>query len=177
MWQLLKRTNLSQWILVAMVMGLLLGLFLPAISVHLNPLSSTIFMRLIKSLIAPLLFSTLVVGIAGHCEDLRQMGRLAVKAFVYFEVVTTIALFIGLGAVNLARPGVGIDTTKTGAEKAQEFAGKQASVDSFLEHVFPASVVEAAAKNEVLQLVIWAIYLVAVLVPYLSPARAKALVS
>ena len=126
MWQLLKRTNLSQWILVAMVMGLLLGLFLPAISVHLNPLSCTIFMRLIKSLIAPLLFSTLVVGIAGHCEDLRQMGRLAVKAFVYFEVVTTIALFIGLGAVNLARPGVGIDTTKTGAEKAQEFAGKQA---------------------------------------------------
>ena len=82
MWQLLKRTTLSQWILVAMVMGLLLGLFLPAISVHLNPLSSTIFMRLIKSLIAPLLFSTLVVGIAGHCEDLRQMGRLAVKAFV-----------------------------------------------------------------------------------------------
>jgi proton glutamate symport protein len=157
MWQLLKRTTLSQWILVAMVMGLLLGLFLPAISVHLNPLSRTIFMRLIKSLIAPLLFSTLVVGIAGHCEDLRQMGRLAVKAFVYFEVVTTIALFIGLGAVNLARPGVGIDTTKTGAEKAQEFAGKQASVDSFLEHVFPASVVEAAAKNEVLQLVIWAV--------------------
>ncbi|RLS39226.1 MAG: dicarboxylate/amino acid:cation symporter [Planctomycetota bacterium] len=155
--QILRRISLSQWILVAMVAGVLLGLFLPQVSLHLNPLSSTIFMRLIKSLIAPLLFATLVVGIAGHCEDLRQMGRLAIRAFVYFEVATTVALFIGLGAVNLTRPGVGIDTTRANAEQAQVFAGKQASVDTFLEHVFPASVVEAAAKNEVLQLVIWAV--------------------
>jgi proton glutamate symport protein len=157
MLRILTRISLSQWILLAMVAGLLLGLFLPRVSLHLNPLSSTIFMRLIKSLIAPLLFSTLVVGIAGHCEDLRVMGRLAIRSLIYFEVVTTLALFIGLGAVNLARPGAGIDTSSVGAEKAQEFAGKQASVDSFLEHVFPASIVEAAAKNEVLQLVIWAV--------------------
>lgn len=155
--QVLRRINLSQWILIAMVVGLILGLFFPAVSLHLNPLSSTIFMRLIKSLIAPLLFATLVVGIAGHCEDLRQMGRLAIRSFIYFEVVTTIALFIGLGAVNLTQPGIGIEAVEGKASEAKDLAVKQASVESFLEHVFAASVVEAAAKNEVLQLVIWAV--------------------
>ena len=111
----LGRLSLTHWILIAMVVGGLLGWLVPEASQALKPFSS-IFLRLIKSLIAPLLFSTLVVGIAGHCEDLRVMGRLAVRSLVYFEVVTTLALFIGLGAVNLARPGVGIDTTRAGAD-------------------------------------------------------------
>lgn len=160
----LGRISLTQWILFAMPLGFLLGYLKPEIGLHLDPLSSTIFMRLIKSLISPLIFSTLVVGIAGHCDDLRRMGRLALKAFLYFEVVTTLALVIGLSAVNLTQPGVGVTTPSQTTEelakataKAGSLAKDQATATSFLEHVFPASVVDAAAKNEVLQLVIWSI--------------------
>ena len=75
---------------------------------HLKPLS-TIFLRMIKSLIAPLIFATLVVGIAGHGDDMKRVGRLALKSLIYFEIVTTLALFIGLAAVNLTKPGVGVN--------------------------------------------------------------------
>ena len=147
-----------------MPLGFLLGYQWPEIGKTLDPLSSIIFMRLIKSLISPLIFSTLVVGIAGHCDDLRRMGRLALKAFLYFEVVTTLALVIGLTAVNLTHPGIGVTSASqstlelaTATEKASSLAKNQATTTSFLEHVFPASVVDAAAKNEVLQLVFWSI--------------------
>ena len=161
---LLGKISLTQWILIAMPLGFLLGYQWPEIGKTLDPLSSTIFMRLIKSLISPLIFSTLVVGIAGHCDDLRRMGRLALKAFLYFEVVTTLALVIGLTAVNLTHPGIGVTSASqsteelaTATEKASSLAKNQATATSFLEHVFPASVVDAAAKNEVLQLVFWSI--------------------
>ncbi len=161
---LLGKISLTQWILIAMPLGFLLGYQWPEIGKTLDPLSSTIFMRLIKSLISPLIFSTLVVGIAGHCDDLRRMGRLALKAFLYFEVVTTLALVIGLTAVNLTHPGIGVTSASqstlelaTATEKASSLAKNQATTTSFLEHVFPASVVDAAAKNEVLQLVFWSI--------------------
>ena len=161
---LLGKISLTQWILIAMPLGFLLGYQWPEIGKTLDPLSSIIFMRLIKSLISPLIFSTLVVGIAGHCDDLRRMGRLALKAFLYFEVVTTLALVIGLTAVNLTHPGIGVTSASqstlelaTATEKASSLAKNQATTTSFLEHVFPASVVDAAAKNEVLQLVFWSI--------------------
>ena len=161
---LLGKFSLTQWILIAMPLGFLLGYQWPEIGKTLDPLSSIIFMRLIKSLISPLIFSTLVVGIAGHCDDLRRMGRLALKAFLYFEVVTTLALVIGLTAVNLTHPGIGVTSASqstlelaTATEKASSLAKNQATTTSFLEHVFPASVVDAAAKNEVLQLVFWSI--------------------
>lgn len=161
---LLGKISLTQWILIAMPLGFLLGYQWPEIGKTLDPLSSIIFMRLIKSLISPLIFSTLVVGIAGHCDDLRRMGRLALKAFLYFEVVTTFALVIGLTAVNLTHPGIGVTSASqstlelaTATEKASSLAKNQATTTSFLEHVFPASVVDAAAKNEVLQLVFWSI--------------------
>ena len=161
---LLGKISLTQWILIAMPLGFLLGYQWPEIGKTLDPLSSIIFMRLIKSLISPLIFSTLVVGSAGHCDDLRRMGRLALKAFLYFEVVTTLALVIGLTAVNLTHPGIGVTSASqstlelaTATEKASSLAKNQATTTSFLEHVFPASVVDAAAKNEVLQLVFWSI--------------------
>ncbi|MBA4063420.1 MAG: dicarboxylate/amino acid:cation symporter [Isosphaera sp.] len=122
---------------------------------HLKPLS-TIFLRMIKSLIAPLIFATLVVGIAGHGDDMRRVGRLALKSIIYFEIVTTLALFIGLAAVNLARPGDGVPLAADPAT-GKELAAKQTTVAGVLEHIVPASVFAAAADNEVLQIVFWSI--------------------
>jgi proton glutamate symport protein len=121
----------------------------------LKPLS-TIFLRMIKSLIAPLIFATLVVGIAGHGDDMKRVGRLAFKSLLYFELVTTLALFIGLAAVNLTRPGDGVKLGAT-AEQGQEFAKKTQTLGDFLNHVVPESVFDAAVKNEVLQIVFWSI--------------------
>ena len=84
---------------------------------NLKPLS-TIFLRMIKSLIAPLIFATLVVGIAGHGDDMKRVGRLAFKSLLYFEIVTTLALFIGLAAVNFTKPGVGVNLDAPAKEGA-----------------------------------------------------------
>ena len=102
----LDRRSLTSWILISMVLGALVGHHWPEVGQGLRLLSQ-IFLRMIKTIIAPLIFSTLVVGIAGH-SNLRQVGRMGVKALVYFEVVTTIALFIGLAAINISKAGVGV---------------------------------------------------------------------
>src|SRR5258708_37109882 len=94
-----ERKSLTTWILFSMVLGGEIGHDFPGAAVNLRVLS-LVFLRMIKTIIAPLLFGTLVVGIAGH-SDLKQVGRMGIKALIYFEVVTTIALFIGLGAINL----------------------------------------------------------------------------
>src|SRR5262245_13388557 len=108
----LRRVTLSQWIVVSMVVGILVGWLFPesARATHgwaatdLNVLS-TIFLKMIKSLIVPLLFATLVVGIAGHGDDMKKVGRLAFRSILYFEFVTTLALVVGLAAVNLIKIG------------------------------------------------------------------------
>ncbi len=133
-----------------MVLGVLFGQFFPEAARHLTPVSN-MFLRLIKSIIAPLLFGALVYGIAGS-GSAKAMGRIGVKAIVYFEIATTAALFIGLGAVNLVRPGEGV-TLQKGAQAALPQA--QTTFASVLEHVFPASVVDAMARGEVLQLVVF----------------------
>src|SRR6516225_9217880 len=101
----LKRT-LTAWIFIAMLLGAEIGHDFPRLATDLRVLAM-IFLRLIKTIIAPLLFATLTVGIAGH-SNLRQVGRLGLRSIVFFEVVTTIALVIGLVAINLAKPGVGV---------------------------------------------------------------------
>ncbi|HXY18560.1 MAG TPA: dicarboxylate/amino acid:cation symporter [Gemmatimonadales bacterium] len=153
MWTFLKRRTLTQWILAGMVAGALLGWLEPDLGVKLQPLS-TVFLRAIKSIIVPLVFATLVGGIAGHGDDLKKVGRLALRAIIYFEVVTTLALVVGLVAVNLARPGVGVALGATGAGPE---AGTPASLASVLQHIVPQSFFEAAAQNEVLQVVVWSI--------------------
>src|SRR5712672_2807059 len=102
----MKRVSLTSWILIALAAGVAFGAVFPAPAKELGILGS-IFLRLIKSIIAPLLFGTLVSGIAGT-GNVKTMGRIGAKAILYFEIVTTIALFIGLGAVNLVKPGVGV---------------------------------------------------------------------
>ena len=118
---------------------------------------STIFLRMIKSLIVPLLLSTLVVGIAGHGDDMKKVGRLALRSIIYFEIVTTIALVIGLVAVNWTKPGIGVDLGAATAQQGSEFASRQTTISGMLEHTVPQSFFEAAAQNEVLQIVFFAI--------------------
>ncbi len=153
--QLLRRITLTKWILISMVIGVFIGWLWPDIGVTLKPLS-TIFLRMIKSIIVPIIFGTLVVGIAGHGDDMKRVGRLALKSIIYFEIVTTLALFIGLAAVNIVRPGDGVNL-QASAEEGQKLAGNTQSGTTFLEHVVPQSFFEAATKNEVLQIVFFSI--------------------
>src|SRR5947208_1076101 len=162
MWTFLRRRTLTQWILAGMIVGVALGWLFPAFAVSLRPISS-VFLRMIKSIIVPLIFGTLVVGIAGHGDDMKRVGRLALKSIVYFEIVTTLALGIGLLAVNIVEPGAGVALTATeaGAAGAAGAAATPASnpvtFSSVLEHIVPQSFFEAAAQNEMLQIVFWSV--------------------
>jgi len=147
---MLKRISLTAWILIAVVAGIAFGAMLPGPAKELGILGA-IFLRLIKSIIAPLLFGTLVVGIAGT-GNVKTMGRIGGKAILYFEVVTTIALFVGLGAANLVRPGVGVDLSKT---TEPDLPAASASLSQILEHTFPTSIIDSMAKGEVLQIVVF----------------------
>ncbi|HZA97834.1 MAG TPA: cation:dicarboxylase symporter family transporter [Gemmatimonadales bacterium] len=155
LWSFLRRISLTKWILIAMVIGALIGWLNPDLGTSLKPLS-TVFLRLIKSIVVPIIFGSLVIGIAGHGDDMKRVGRLALKSIIYFEIVTTIALVVGLVAVNLTRPGVGIRLSES-AQQGQELAQKTTSFGSFLEHIVPQSFFEAAASNQVLQIVVFAI--------------------
>ncbi len=156
-----RKLSSTQWIAIAMVVGILVGWLFPAAD---HPAlftaakaTSAVFLRMIKSLIVPLLFSTLVVGIAGHGDDMKKVGRLAFRAIVYFELVTTVALFLGLGAVNLVRPGDGINLSGATTDKAAELATTKITFSGVIEHMVPQSFFEAATHNEVLQIVFFAI--------------------
>jgi proton glutamate symport protein len=134
-------------------MGLLLGIFAPSIASRLSPISN-IFLRLIKSIIAPLIFGTLVAGIA-HVGNIRAMGRIGLKAIIYFEVVTTFALFLGLAAVNLLRPGEGMQLGSP--NQPSSLGAPKSDMSTILEHTFPASIVDAMARGEVLQIVVFSL--------------------
>ncbi len=150
----MKRLSLTAWIFIAMVLGIALGIASPGangIAVQLAPISN-IFLRLIKSIIAPLLFGTLVAGIAGT-GSVKAMGRIGAKALLYFEIATTIALFLGLGMVNLIRPGDGLKIERSAAELNLPAASMK--IGDILEHTFPTSVFDSMARGDVLQLVVF----------------------
>ena len=147
-----KKNRLTIYIFIGMAVGLVIGTLWPQTGETLKPLG-TIFIRLIKSIIAPLIFATLVVGIAGHADS-RAVGRMGLKAIVYFEVVTTVALFLGLAFVNAVKPGVGV--ALRGGD-ISSLAAKPQKLADVLVHVFPQSFFQAAADGEVLQVVIFAI--------------------
>jgi len=147
------RRSLTAWIFVAMLLGAEIGHDLPGVATNLRVLAM-IFLRLIKTIIAPLLFATLVVGIAGH-SNLRQVGRLALRSIIYFEVVTTIALVIGLVAINLAKPGVGVQLPTMTTSEASGMA--KLSAEDTLLHAFPENIAKAVADNAVLQVVIFSL--------------------
>lgn len=155
------RVSSTQWIFIAMVVGIALGYFFPAAEYPAlavaEKATSSVFLRMIKSLIVPLLFSTLVVGIAGHGDDMKKVGRLAFRSIVYFEIVTTLALIIGLVAVNWIKPGVGVNLSAASADAGANYAKTEITFLGVIEHMVPQSFFEAAAKNEVLQIVFFAI--------------------
>jgi proton glutamate symport protein len=155
MWDRLKKISLTRWILIGMALGIVFGWLMPDTAQQVRPLS-TMFLRMIKSIIVPIIFATLVIGIAGHGDDMKRVGRLALKSIIYFEVVTTLALFIGLAAVNLTKPGVGIQLSGS-REQGTQLAANQNTFSGVLEHIVPQNFFEAASRNEVLQVVFWTI--------------------
>ena len=150
----LRRVSLTGWIFLGMAAGILVGWLAPGFAVELRPLS-TMFLRMIKSVVVPIIFGTLVIGIAGHGDDLKRIGRLALKSIGYFWLMTTAALAIGLLAGNVVRPGLGVVLPPPDPHAPIPTAAPT-TFGGFLEHIVPRSVVEAAANGEVLQIVFWA---------------------
>ena len=146
------KKSLTAWIMVSMVLGVLIGYEYPAFSQELKFLRQ-IFLNLVKAIVAPLLFSTLVVGIAGH-SNLKQVGRLGWKSLLYFEVVTTIALIIGLVAINITQAGTGIIQPEV-LEKLPET--KPLSWDEHIVDIFPSNFIKAIYDGKVLQIVVFSV--------------------
>ena len=152
--------SLTVQIMVGLVLGILVGWLEPEWGKAVKPMAD-IFLRMIKMIIAPLIFSTLVIGIAGT-GDFKKVGRIGLKAIIYFEIATTIALLIGLFTVNVFKPGQYIPQTisqeSAPAQAATNLVQQPQSGSDFLIHVFPTSVVDAMARGDILQLVIFSLF-------------------
>jgi Na+/H+-dicarboxylate symporter len=163
----IQRRSLTTWIFVAMVLGAVIGHDLPRIALGYDPTTpppagapeplslrilSLVFFRLIKTITAPIIFATLVVGIAGHA-DLRQVGRMGIKSLVYFEIVTTVALFLGLGMANLIRPGAGITLPPT----HETLSAPRTSAGDIVLHAFPENIAKSVAEGQILQVVVFGV--------------------
>lgn len=162
-----KSNRLTLYIILAMIAGILLGYlihtqsspeFIKSFSINIK-LLTTIFLRLVQMIIAPLVFSTLVVGIA-KLGDLKTVGRVGGKAMLWFITASLASLLLGMLLVNLFKPGAGIDLSNADVSGAKDLMGKtqEFNIQKFIEHVFPKSVIEAMANNEILQLVIFSIF-------------------
>jgi len=151
----IRRRTLTPWIFVAMVAGAELGYDFPAFAVNLRVFSD-IFLRLVKTIVAPLIFATMVTGIAGH-GDLKSVGRMGVKSLIYFEVITTLAMVIGLAAINISKAGVGL--LMPTAAGASETLAKVAPThwDDFLLHIFPENIAKSVADGQILQVAVFAV--------------------
>jgi len=150
------RLSLTAQIMIGLVVGVLIGWLRPEWGNKVYFLRD-IFLNLIKSIIGPLVFSTLVVGIAGG-GDLRKLGRMGVKALIYFELVTTAALFIGLAVVNLAKPGIGVPLVSNQSDVIQKIGeNPPRTLTETLVHVFPSSVVDSLVRGDILQIVAFAV--------------------
>jgi proton glutamate symport protein len=155
-----KGISLTTWIFIGMVLGVLVGALFPSFGVALRPYGR-MFITMIKAIIAPLVFATLVVGIAG-AGNMKTVGRIGLKAIIYFELATTFALLIGLGAGNLVQPGHGIMLTQQSGEAQKipgmdfkEMATHQQSPGEIVQHLFTSSIVDSAARGDVLQIVVF----------------------
>jgi len=147
------KKNLTTWILISMVIGALIGHEFPVIGQNMRVLSQ-VFLKMIKTIIAPILFSTLVVGIAGH-SNLKQVGRMGWKSILYFEIVTTFALFIGLFAINISKAGVGIKMPPDVHETLPDV--QQQTWQDIILHVFPENIAKSIYHAEVLPIVVFSV--------------------
>jgi hypothetical protein len=154
-----KRKKLALWIFAAMIIGVAVGIDFPMFSLEMERLG-VIFLRLIKSLVAPLIFATLVVGIAGH-TNMKQLGRIGLKSILYFEIITTMALFVGLLAINVSKAGVGVHVEARAEDKAKsEKILEQTKEGNHRDHIveiFPENIAKSIFNNEVLQIVVFSV--------------------
>lgn len=150
-------SNLTVQVLVAITLGVLLGALAPDLGKAMRPLGDT-FVKLVKMVIGPIIFLTIVLGVA-NMADLKKVGKVGGKAFLYFEVVTTFALAIGLVIVNVTRPGDGVDISALAKGDISQYtkAGESMQFVDFITHIVPVSVVDAFAKGEILQIVFFAV--------------------
>ncbi len=158
----MKHSKLTALIFIALFLGVIVGHFAPDFAVKMRPFAE-IFLRMVKMIIAPLLFATLVVGIAGH-GDAKSLGKIGLKTIIYFEIVTTLALIIGLTMGNIFKPGVGfVSGTSAHAVQMQEASLMAAthahtSIGAMVTDVFPTSIIDAMAKGNLLQIVVFSIF-------------------
>ena len=156
----MKSKKLTLWIFLALIFGIVFGWVAPQYAVKMQPLADA-FLRMIKMIIAPLLFATLTVGIAGH-GNIKSLGKVGVKTIVYFEVVTTIALFIGLGIGHICAPGKGFNLAANPVQlkmaEAMSHANIHSSLSDMLVEIVPDSIVSAMAHGNLLQIVCFAIF-------------------
>jgi proton glutamate symport protein len=159
-----KRPGLTTQIFIGLVLGIAIGT-IPGVGKQIKPIAD-VFLHMIRMIIAPLLFATLVVGIAGM-RDFKSMGRVGLKAIIYFEVATTVALLIGLALVNLLQPGSGLppgtiaaamSASGTDPSKMATFVGQQQSGWDIVLHAFPTSVIDAMARGDILQIVVFSAF-------------------
>ena len=151
-----RRRTLTPWIFVAMVAGAEVGFDAPGFAVGLRVFSD-IFLRLIRTIVAPLILATLVTGIAGH-GDLRSVGRMGIKSLVYFEVLTTLALVIGLVAINISKAGVGLTLPTADGATASLAKVEPTHWQDFLLHVFPDNIAKSIAEGQILQVAVFAVF-------------------
>ncbi len=147
------RRSLTTWILLGLLAGAEIGHDAPAAALHLAILGQ-IFLRLIKTIVAPLLFGTLVSGIAGHA-DLKKVGRMGIKALIFFEAVTTLALFIGLAAINITRAGQGV-SMPAAIESAAPAVARPTAAELIL-RIFPENIAKSVGEGELLQVVVFSL--------------------
>lgn len=158
----LKHSKLTALIFIALLLGIIAGHFAPDFAVKMRPFA-VIFLRMVKMIIAPLLFATLVVGISGH-GDAKSLGKIGLKTIIYFEIVTTLALIIGLTTANIFKPGVGFNTGATSHALHMQEAGLMAathahtSVSEMVTTIFPTSIIDAMAQGNLLQIVVFSIF-------------------
>src|SRR5437667_6750351 len=148
-----SRRSLTTWIFVGLLAGAEFGHDWPSIAVNLQ-LLGTIFLRLIKVIIAPLLFGVLVVGIAGH-SDLKKVGRLGFKSLIYFEIVSTLAMLIGYAAIHLSRAGEGVHLPPSSAAQALNVSPHTAT--QLITDIFPENIAKSVAEGQVLQIVVFSV--------------------
>lgn len=160
--------NLTNWIITCMILGVFVGIDFPNAAVALQPLSKG-FIKLVKTIVAPIIFGTLVYGIAGH-SDLKQVGRMAWKSMLYFFCATTCAIFIGLAVINITQAGVGVDIQNMPHEELPTVKGPDPALETLPEHVhgiykfshfiydlFPENIIKSMYENQVLQVVVFSV--------------------
>lgn len=156
----MKNSKLTTTIFLALILGIVFGWIVPGFAVKLHPLA-VIFLKMVKMIIAPLLFATLVVGIAGH-GDVKSLGKVGLKTLVYFEIVTTLALIIGLSVGNIFKPGAGFGVVvnphhlKTAAEMATVHV--HSSITEMIVDIFPTSIIQSMSEGNLLQIVVFSIF-------------------